>query len=109
MLIYDGVINVTDREERLVSEGPLPRTFVAYDNPRRHFIVGTASAITFDDLAVFIKSYFPKHDGTQVEAAMCVDGGASSQMSYLNKGAVKTPRDTDVAVPDCVMIVPGKR
>ena len=78
-LIQRGRVIVTDRLERLASPGALPRTFVAYDAPSgrpTHFVLGVASAMTYQDLATFLADYFSRYDGTQAEAAMCLDGGA---------------------------------
>lgn len=108
-LIQHGQIVVTDRLERLASPGPRPRTFVAYDGPAgrpRHFILGIASNMTFSDLAAFLASYFSRYDGTPAEAAMCLDGGASTQMSYRLNQAVRSPLFTGVTVPDAVVIMP---
>lgn len=109
-LVHGGKILVADREERLVSEGEQPRTFVAYDGPRdnpRHFVLGMASGIGYRDLAKFLISYFPRYDKSRAMAAMCLDGGSSSQLSYRTKdGAVKSPRDTGVSVPDAILLVP---
>ena len=38
---------------------------------------------------------------------MCLDGGASTQLSYrLPDGAVQSPRETGVTVPDAIVILP---
>ena len=108
-LIQRGRFVVTDRLERLASPGALPRTFVAYDGPRgrpAHFVLGIASAMTYQDLAAFLQSYFPRYDGTRAEAAMCLDGGASTQLTYRTHNTVQSPRFTGVTVPDAVVILP---
>ena len=108
-LIQRGCFVVTDRLERLASPGALPRTFVAYDAPRgrpTHFVLGIASSMTFQDLAAFLQTYFPHYDGTRVEAAMCLDGGASTQLSYRSGSMTQSPRFTGVTVPDAVVILP---
>ncbi|MBV9849630.1 MAG: phosphodiester glycosidase family protein [Armatimonadetes bacterium] len=108
-LIQRGRVVVTDRLERLASPGPLPRTFVAYDGPAghpAHFVLGVASSTTYPDLASFLRDYFSRYDGTQVEAAMCLDGGASTQFSYRQGNAVQSPRFTGVTVPDAVVLLP---
>lgn len=107
-LIQAGKINVCDRRERLVSPGPLARTFVAYDGPPgrpQHLVVGIASAMTYDALAAWLAAYFPKYDGTTARAAMCLDGGASTQMTYRRNGALRAPRDTLVAVATAVVLL----
>lgn len=111
MLIQDGQVRVTDRQERLASAGALPRTFVAYSigscRPS-HVVVGIASGIEYRALAAFLLHYFPRYDHTQARAAMCLDGGASTQLSYRagQPGAVQSPRDTGITVPDAVVLVP---
>jgi hypothetical protein len=108
-LIAGGRPFVTQYGERLVSPGPAPRTFVAYDGPRgapRHLVFGIASGAEFQALAAFLADYFPRHDGTRAQAAMCLDGGASTQMSYRLRGAVRSPRETGVTVPDALVLRP---
>jgi len=110
-LISGGRIVVTQYQERLVSPGPRPRTFVAYDlvsGTPRHLLVGTASGSDFHALAAFLTAYFPHYDGTRAEAAMCLDGGASTQMTYRINGALQSPRATGVTVPDALVLRPGR-
>ncbi len=110
MLIQDGQVRVTDRQERLASAGALPRTFVAYSTGRHpsHVVIGMASGMEYRALAAFLLRYFPRYDHTQARAAMCLDGGASTQLSYRagQPGAVQSPRDTGITVPDAVVLVP---
>ncbi len=111
LLVQNGRVRVTDRQERLVSAGALPRTFVAYDkgtHGQGHFILGMASGLEYRDLAAFVVRYFPQYDGTQAQAAMCLDGGASTQLSYRANagGMTQSPRETGVSVPDAVVLVP---
>lgn len=110
-LISGGRIVVTQYGERLASPGPRPRTFVAYDmvNGRpKHLLVGTASGADFHALAAFLAGYFPRYDGTRAEAAMCLDGGASTQMTYRMNGALQSPRETGVTVPDALVLLPAR-
>lgn len=109
-LISGGTIVVTQYQERLVSPGPEPRTFVAYDSiagKPRHLVVGIASGSDFAALAAFLSRYFSHYDGTSADAAMCLDGGASTQMTYSLKGAVQSPRETGVTVPDALILLPA--
>ncbi len=109
-LISGGTVVVTQYQERLVSPGPRARTFVAYDTVEgrpRHLLVGTASGADFPALAVFLAAYFPRYDGTRAEAAMCLDGGASTQMTYRINGALQSPRETGVTVPDALVLRPS--
>lgn len=106
MLILEGRVVTTDRQERLVSPGPEPRTFVAYDGKGSHFVLGMASGMEYRDLAEWLHDYFPRYNHTQAAAAMCLDGGASTQLSYRQGGTVRSPRETGVTVPDAVVILP---
>ncbi len=106
-LIQNGKMIVTDRRERLASPGDRPRTFVAYDGlPGKpvHFVLGVALAMTFADLAAFLQAYFLRVDGTRARAAMCLDGGESTQLSYRLGNGIISPRQTGVTVPDAVVI-----
>ena len=110
-LISQSKIVVTQYQERLVSPGPEPRTFVAYDGPAehpRHLVVGIASGADFSELAAFIARYFPRYDHSRAEAAMCLDGGASTQMTYVLNGEALSPRETGVTVPDALVLLPGR-
>ena len=110
MLIWNGKTVVTDRQERLASPGAEPRTFIAYDRhwPQPdHVVVGIASEIAYSDIASFLQHYFKSYDRARAGAAMCLDGGASTQFSYRSGGVVNAARDTGVAVPDAVVVLPG--
>ena len=110
-LIAGGKIVVTQYQERLVSPGPRARTFVAYDSAGgrpKHLVIGIASGSEYAALAAFLARYFPKYDGTRAEAAMCLDGGASTQMTYLLNGKAQSPRETGVTVPDALVLRPGR-
>ncbi len=110
-LIANRKIVVTQYQERLVSPGPEPRTFVAYDGPAehpRHLVIGIASGADFSELAAFVSRYFPRYDHSRAEAAMCLDGGASTQMTYTVNGAAQSPRETGVTVPDALVLLPGR-
>lgn len=110
MLLHRGQVVTTDRQERLVSAGPKPRTFVACDGGvggrPTHFVLGMASGMEYRDLAAWLRDYFPHYDRTQAADAMCLDGGASTQLSFRQGGAVRSPRETGVSVPDAVVISP---
>lgn len=109
MLIHDGRVVTADREERLVSPGALPRTFVAYDGTvggPHHLVLGMASGIEYHDLADWLRDYFPRCDQTQAGDAMCLDGGGSTQLSYRLHSVVQSPRATGVSVPDAIVLLP---
>ncbi len=110
-LISGGRGVITQYQERLVSPGPEPRTFVAYDSVNgkpRHLVIGIASGSDFAALAAFLSRYFPRYDGTHAEAAMCLDGGASTQMAYSFNGTVQSPRETGMTVPDALVLLPAR-
>jgi len=110
-LISGGKVVVTQYGERLVSPGPRPRTFVAYDlvnGQPKHLLVGMASGSDFHALAAFLAAYFPRYDGTRAEAAMCLDGGASTQMTYRQNETLHAPLDTGVTVPDALVLLPTR-
>ncbi len=112
MLIHNGQVVVTDRQEALVSPGALPRTFVALGGSasQQHFVMGMASGSEYRDLARFLRDYFPRYDGLRARDAMCLDGGASTQLTYRTSGgATQSPRFTGVAVPDVVLLLPQTR
>ncbi len=111
MLIQYGRDTRSQYEERLVSPGLLPRTFVAFDRIKgvpRHLILGIASGEGFEDLTVLVSQYFSKYDQTEVDSAMCLDGGASTQMTYRLHGTLQSPRETGVSVPDALVLLPGR-
>ena len=39
---------------------------------------------------------------------MCLDGGASTQMTYRLSGALQSPRETGVTVPDALVLLPAR-
>ncbi len=110
-LIAAGRVGVTQSSERLASPGARPRTFVAYDGlpgHPQHFVFGIASGMTFQTLAAFLRDYFPRYTQSTAQAAMCLDGGASTQLSYRLDGRVQSPMETGVTVPDALVLLPGK-
>ncbi|HEY3329332.1 MAG TPA: phosphodiester glycosidase family protein [Capsulimonadaceae bacterium] len=107
-LIRSGRKVVTDHEERLVNDISTARTFVAYDvsvGKPVHFVMGIGSRLTYAELADQVASYFQRVHGTKVHRAMCLDGGASTQLSYMQNGAIQSPRSTTVTVPDAIALV----
>ena len=111
-LISAGQVNVTQSSERLASPGARPRTFVAYDGPPghpKHLIFGIASGMTFPALAAFLHDYFPRYTRSAAQAAMCLDGGASTQLSYRVDGQVQSPMETGVTVPDALVLLPVRQ
>ena len=39
---------------------------------------------------------------------MCLDGGASTQMTYRLNGTLQSPRETGVTVPDALVLLPSR-
>lgn len=112
LLVTQGRIKITDKEERLVNDWSRPRTFLALDrrNGRaRHLIICVGSSMTYRDAAVFTENYFEHYDKTHVESAMCVDGGSSSQISYRSDGLVLSPMNPGVGVPDSIVLGKSQR
>ena len=111
LLIRNGRIGVTDREERLASPPPLRRTFAAYSinagRPKR-LVLGIGESMTFADAASFLDRYFRERFGTPPEAAMCLDGGASSQLSFRKDGDIADVRPTGVSVPTAILVIPKR-
>lgn len=108
-LLKGGSVNVTDRDERLVSPPALRRTFVAFDienGKPRHLALGIGTAMTFQDAAAFLQRYFRETHGTANAEAMCLDGGSSTQMAYRVPTGYADVRPTSVTVPTAILIVP---
>jgi hypothetical protein len=106
-LIQNGRIAVTDRQERLVNPPPLRRTFAGYNvmsGKPRFLVLGIAESMTFQNVAGFLDRYFRKYHETPCAEAMCLDGGASSQLAYRAKGALEDISETDVTVPSAVLV-----
>lgn len=107
-LIRNGRAAVSDSAERLASDELSARTFVAYDAPHgkpRHFVIGAGDRLTYRELASAILDYFAQAHDDRPSRAMCLDGGESSQISYVDRGRVVSPRATGVSVPDAVALV----
>ena len=84
-----------------------PRTFVAYDlvaGVPTHFLIGVAASATYSEVAGFLKQYYRKYYDSTPEAAMCVDGGSSTQLTYEAPDGIHSPIDTGIAVPDCIAL-----
>lgn len=110
-LFSAGARHIADKEERLVSPGKVPRTFVAYDRDGdhpRHLVFGRADAMEFTDVAVWLTDYFARaHESTPREA-MCLDGGPSSQIVYRDgeNGGLIDAEPTGTFVPTAILLVP---
>lgn len=107
MLVQDGLLCVTDREERLVSRGRRPRTFVALANragrPVRA-VLGVAQAMEYRELAAFLVQYGRDNLGLPCSSAMCLDGGTSSQLAYRDGDRYATPAPAWTTVPSAVLV-----
>jgi exopolysaccharide biosynthesis protein len=111
-LIQGGKIKVSDRDERLAHAAAVARTFVGYSvengKPRR-LVLGVGMAMTFGEAAGFLDRYFRKYHGTGCAEAMCLDGGASSQLVYQEGSSYVEARQTLVTVPTAVVVEAGRR
>ncbi len=122
-LIANGLVRITDAEERLVSKSPRARTYVAYDmstekNKRRpsHFVMGIAMDMTYTDIARFLTRYYRNNYSSVCAEAMCLDGGSSSQLVFrlphggLSRRSTKNEyldtRPSLVSVPTAILLVP---
>lgn len=111
-LIHLGRIAVADRDERLLSPQRVARTVVAYDvrgGAPAHLLLLRADAMDYADAARFVLEYFPRVHGTQASEAMCLDGGASSQLAYASGGEVRDAVPTGVFVPTALVILEKKK
>ncbi len=118
-LVANSEIHITDRQERLVSEPALPRTFVAYDvasdarHTPVHMVIGIGMELTYADTAQFLMHYFKNMHAAKCAEAMCLDGGASSQLVFAtpvgdgNEKRARTLVDTRpslVTVPTALLV-----
>ncbi len=111
--LYAGnVRRVSDKEERLVSEGALVRAFVAYDaddaGRPRHFVMGRADAATYAQVADFLATFYQTHYKTTPTEAMCLDGGSSGQIVYTDNGRLMDAEATGVRVPTAILLMPRR-
>lgn len=110
-LFARGALRITDRDERLVSPGKLPRAFAAYDvvngKPRR-LLLGRANAMEFGEVARFLVAYFKRAHGTAPHDALCLDGGPSAQLVYRDGAILHDAEETGVRVPTAILLVPPK-
>ena len=111
-LFVRGSRRITNREERLMSPGRLIRAFAAYDlvdGKPRHFVLGRADAMEFEDVADYLETYYQQMHGTTPHDALCLDGGQSAQVVYRGKGGVLHDAEpTGVLVPTAILLVPKK-
>lgn len=106
-LITGGKVKVADRAERLVSPGRVPRTFVGYSRSRgrpAHLALVVGQRMEYADAAAFLKAYFRKFHRAACAEAMCVDGGASSQLAYRDGGRILMPVSCLVTTPTAIVV-----
>lgn len=111
-LVRDGRAAVRDREERLVSPGSLPRTLVAYgpnDGAPRLLTLAVAERMEYAEAAAFIVDHFRTRHHMRCKAAMCLDGGGSSQLAYAHGGRIVSAAPSPVTVPTAVVVWAGNR
>lgn len=110
-LIHNGRIATAERAERLVSRGSLPRTFLGFGGPEgkpRFMVLCAADGMEFLDCARFLKDYFQREHHCACEEAMCLDGGASTQASWREGGAIRSDPDPHTSVPTALLVYAGK-
>lgn len=110
-LLREGKIEVTDRAERLVSAGPLPRTFVGFGGPGgaaaappRYLLLCAADGMEFTECARFLREYFPRRGLGACREGMALDGGGSTQAAWRERGAVSADPDPGTAVPTALLV-----
>ncbi len=109
-LVEGGRIHVTDHEERLMSPAPLWRTFAGYSMEAgrpRYLALCIGEALTYADAAGALQRYFRQYHKAACAEGMCLDGGASSQLVYLEGGRYQEARPGGPSVPDAVLILPA--
>jgi hypothetical protein len=107
-LIARGRVAVSDRAERLTSDGLLPRTFVGFateGGTPRFLVIGVATAMSFQDAAEFLDGYFHRFHGIPCAEAMSLDGGPSSQLTYRAHDALHEAQASDVTVPTALLVL----
>ena len=106
-LVHKGRIWITDGAEHLRSPAALPRTFVAYSErqgvPDRLILCATV-AMEYKDAAEFCMRYFGREHGIGCWAAMCLDGGGSTQMAYVKERQVISAVPALTTVPTAVAV-----
>jgi hypothetical protein len=110
-LFKNGLHNITKQEERLHSPGRLNRAFIAYDienGKPRHFVMGRADAMEFEDIATYLSAYFDRVHHTRPEEGMCLDGGPSAQLVYRKDGRLEDAEPTGVLVPTALLLLPKR-
>jgi hypothetical protein len=96
-----------DREERLASPRATARTFVAYDEvagTAGHLVFGVADTMRYEEVARYLIEYFKGAHGSRVAEAMCLDGGASSQLVVRTTEGIEDLRPTGVFVPTAIVL-----
>ena len=104
-----GQLHITDREERLISAGELPRTAIAYDlegGKPHHLVLLCAEAMTFAQTATYLAETFVRRHGTPIRDALCLDGGGSTQMAYRVGSVIETANACKTTVPTAILLVP---
>lgn len=111
-LFVRGTRRITDREERLVHDKRVARAFVAYDlGPDRrplHLVLARADRMTYGEVADWLDAYFARTYGTRPHDALCMDGGASAQLTYRENGRLRDAEPTGVLVPTAILLVPRR-
>ena len=112
VLVREGKVRVTDRDERLVSPGALPRTFLGYTQEAgrpRHLVLVAATGLTFEDAAAFLMDYCQAEHGVPCWNAMALDGGGSTQLAYREGNAVHAPITAPTTVPTAILVHAASR
>ncbi len=106
-LIRGGKASVTYRGERLASPGRLPRTFLGYGGRKgaaERLVLCAADGMEFAECAEFLLDYFARQYQAPCHEALCLDGGASTQAAWREKGRVTASPDPGTTVPTAVLV-----
>lgn len=107
-LIRNGVIQISDAEEKLGSPPAVPRTFVGFNAAGSHpriLVLCVSPTMTYADAAAFLRAYFNEaHSNTPCAEAMCLDGGSSSQMAYRQSEGMISAYPSTVTVPTAILV-----
>jgi exopolysaccharide biosynthesis protein len=105
-LMQAGQRMITAKGERLVSAGRLGRAFVAFDD-KKHLVLGRADAMRYEDIVAYLRKFFKATYKTDVQEAMCLDGGPSAQIAYKDTdGTYVDAHPTSVTVPTAILLMP---
>ena len=69
-----------------------------------HLVFGVADTMRYEEVARYLIEYFNGAHGSRVAEAMCLDGGASSQLVVKTTEGIEDLRPTGVFVPTAIVL-----